>query len=208
MSPAGVFDAACFAVSAAAAVVFSDGFFLAAEAGLAAPGFGFAAGVGFAAAGFALPGDGFAVVVGAEAAGFAASAGLAGDAFVGASAAAFAAAVGAGFASAFGAGVAAADTFVGASAAAFAAAVGAGFADALVADAFGFALVFAVDDFGAPFAPAFGAAFDAAGLRALVPAARVRCVRVEPDVAAPVFVPPARAAAGGVSVWVVGASSS
>ena len=65
LSPAGLFEAACFAVSAAAAVVFSDGFFLAAEAGLAAPGFGFAAEVGFAAAGFALPGVGFAVVVGA-----------------------------------------------------------------------------------------------------------------------------------------------
>ena len=68
-------------------------------------------------------------------------------------------------------------------------------------------MVFAVEDFGALFAPAFGAGLRrAAGLRALVPAA-ARAVRVEPGVVAPVFVPPARVGAGAVSVWVVAVSS-
>ena len=87
--------------------------------------------------------------------------------------------------------------------------VGASAAAIDAADAFGFAaVVFAVDDFGAPFAPALGVAFlRAAGLRADVPAA-ARAVRVEPGVAAPVLVPPARVgAAAGASV-VVGVASS
>ena len=69
-------------------------------------------------------------------------------------------------------------------------------------------VVFAVADFGAPFAPALGVAFlRAAGLRADVPAA-ARAVRVVPGVVAPVLVPPARVgAAAGASVLVVVASS-
>ncbi len=102
-----------------------------------------------------------------------------------------------GFAAAF---FAAGLALVGASAAAFAAALGA---------AFGFvaALGFAVPDFGAPFAPAFGAALRAAGLRVLVPAARVRAVRVELGAAAPVLVPPARVGASAVAVGVTVSSS-
>ena len=57
------------------------------------------------------------------------------------------------------------------------------------------------------FAPAFGAALRAAGLRALVPAARVRAVRVELGAAAPVLVPPARVGGAGVSVVVCAVSS-
>src|SRR5215210_6768719 len=56
--------------------------------------------------------------------------------------------------------------------------------------AFGFAelVPFDVADLGAPLVPAFGAApVVAFGLRALVPAARVRSVRVVPGVGAPVF---------------------
>ncbi len=87
-------------------------------------------------------------------------------------------------------GFAAALGWVGASAAAFAAAEG--FAAAR-------GLGFAVDDFGASFAPAFGAALRAAGLRVLVPEAFARAVRVEPGVAAPVLVPPARVGAAAVS---------
>jgi hypothetical protein len=67
--------------------------------------------------------------------------------------------------------------------------------------AFGFG---AVADFGAPAAPAFGVVF---GLRVLVPAARVRCVRVVPGAGAPVLVPPARGVGAGVST-VVSVSSS
>jgi hypothetical protein len=77
---------------------------------------------------------------------------------------------------------------------------------------FGFAAAapvgLAVADFGAFFAPAFGVVLRAAGLRAVVPEARVRAVFVEPGVSAPVLVPPARVGSGAVSVLVVGASSS
>ena len=87
--------------------------------------------------------------------------------------------------------------------------VGASAAAIDAAEAFGFAaVVFAVDDFGAPFAPALGVAFlRAAGLRA-EPLAAARAVRVEPGVVAPVLVPPARVgAAAGASVVVVDAPS-
>jgi hypothetical protein len=116
-----------------------------------------------------------------------------------------------GFAAAFGfaaaLGFAGALGLVGASAAAFDA-TEAGFPAAL-----GFELGaavplgFAVADFGAPFAPALGAGFRffAAGLRADVPAAAARAVRVVPGVEAPVLLPPARVPAE-VSV-VSGASS-
>jgi len=210
-------EAAFLALSAAAAVVFS-----APAAGLAlAAGFAF----GFAAAGF-----GFASVVGADVVwvptGLVDSAGLAGVSAFG-----FASAgVGFGFAAAFGfvaeaAGLAAAFGFVAdvavgvaaASADVAAAAVALDFAVADFAFGFGLAAAFgfgfaadfvAVADFGAFFAPAFGALFRAAGLRAVVPAARVRSVFVEPGVPAPVFVPPARVGFGAVSVSVTGASSS
>ena len=66
--------------------------------------------------------------------------------------------------------------------------------------AFGFAAV-AVADFGASFAPAFGV-----GLRAVVPAARVRSVRVVLEAGVPVLVPPARGAGAGVSAVVSGSS--
>ena len=62
----------------------------------------------------------------------------------------------------------------------------------------------AVADFGAPEVPALGVAF---GLRAVVPAARVRAVRVVVGAEAPVLVPPARGAGAGVSTVVSGSSS-
>jgi hypothetical protein len=166
-------------------------------AGLASAGLeaGFAA-AGFDAAGLAAAGDGAVFATGlavAEVVGF--------DAAAFGFAAAFAFAAAFGFAAALG--------LVGASTAALDA------ADACFGfpAAFGFALGaavplgLAVDDFGAPFAPALGAGFrfDAAGLREEVPAAAARAVRVEPGVEAPVLLPPARVPAG-ASV-VSGASS-
>ena len=68
----------------------------------------------------------------------------------------------------------------------------------------------AVADFGAPLVPALGAPAPVVfgvGLRALVPDARERWVRVVPGVAAPVFVPPARGAGAGDSGVVSGSSS-
>jgi hypothetical protein len=76
-----------------------------------------------------------------------------------------------------------------------------GFEAALpVVPGFGFA---AVADFGAPLLPAFGVL----GLRVVVPAARVRAVRVAVGAGVPVLVPPARGAGAEVSAVVPGVSS-
>jgi hypothetical protein len=76
-----------------------------------------------------------------------------------------------------------------------------GFEAALpVVPGFGFA---AVADFGAPLLPAFGVL----GLRVVVPAARVRAVRVAVGAGVPVLVPPARGAGAEVSAMVPGVSS-
>ena len=206
-------EAACLAVSAAAAVEAAESPVLVAAPALAGSAAGFGAVSVFAAPDEAPEGagvDGLASVADCDA-GFAAAF-LEGIEEAGSEAGEFAAddadllAAAFGFAAAFfaGFGFAAGVGLVGASAAAFAAADGA----LRFAAAFGFAAPggFVVDDFGAFFAPAFGVPFFAAGLRVLVPAAFARAVRVEPGVLAPVFVPPARVGASATSV--AGASSS
>ena len=189
LSPAGAPDVAGLAASGGESPAFVAGFALAGSTGLAAT-FSPVVAAGLAGAGAALASgaggagvDFAAGLPGAEdavAAGFAAAEVVGGDAVFAAVGVALAAGVGvafdaaevvgldAVFFAAGGFGFAAGLGWVGASAAASDAAEAFGFA---AARGFGFVAValpaaFAVDDFGAPFAPAFGAGFrPAAGLR-------------------------------------------
>jgi hypothetical protein len=172
-------------------------------------GFDAAAGAGFGSAAGAA---GFDAAAGAgfDSAVFAAVAGL-GSGVVGFDAGAVAAAGDPGFG--FAAFLAAAGFFAAVPAFGFAALAGVAAAALDAVPAFGFAAVrdfgfaafgfavAAVADFGASFAPAFGV-----GLRALVPAARVRSVRVLLEAGAPVLVPPTRGAGAGVSAVISGSS--
>jgi hypothetical protein len=196
LSPeAVVAEAASFAFSAAAAVAFSSPAGLGAVAaglgavpvGCAAAGVGVGVGVGFSAGVLGLDAGVFAVAAVPDPGFFAT-----GDGFGAVPALGFAAeVVGFDAVPAFGFdGVLAEVGFDVVPAFGF---------DAVPAFGFG-----AVADFGAPAAPAFGVVF---GLRVLVPAARVRCVRVVLGAGAPVLVPPARGVGAGVST-VVSVSSS